>query len=173
MGPPPQSQATAGARQTPDRLIPTIGQAGRLGRRFDRWDRLRNRDVRILRFRADRVWKCVGVDLPIRPRPVRFPPSDHSPNWDVGKTNSSGGRSPGAPRPLHHRFHSFHICSSPLRHRRDWEETSIAPVNSPNYAARVLVGRTGTTQGMISLSFIAIDTASSRRAPGQSQARHH
>src|SRR5262249_48053273 len=40
-----------------------------------------------------------------------------------------------------------HICSSPLRQRRDWEEAVIAPVNSPNYAARISAGSTKAKNG--------------------------
>ena len=69
-------------------------------------------------------------------------PGAFSDSGDKGASDASGGCCPGAPEFVHHRFHSFHICSSPLRPRRNWEETAIAPVDSPIFQARISGGGT-------------------------------
>ncbi len=139
------------------RLIPPIGQARGFGCGFGRrgsspQSRCPHSPISS-RSRLEMCWGRSGI----RPRPVRLPPPDHSPIGLSARPILQAAVRQAAPRPLHHRFHSFHIGSSPLRHRRDWEETSIAPVNSPNYAARILVG--GTAHGRTPVGSVEIETA--------------
>ena len=70
-----------------------------------------------------------------------------SDSGDKSASDASGGCCPGSAKFVHHRFHSFHICSSPLRPGRNWEETAIAPVDYPIFQARISGG--GTTVGAI------------------------